>query len=56
MKNKRGLSALAWIIIAIVVIAIVVGVYFIAFKQYPIGLEQGSQAAGSIPQPPALPN
>ena len=51
IKQKRGLSALVWILIILVIIAIGVGVYFFLTK------DGGSLIGGgsSIPQPPALP-
>jgi len=42
MKNKRGLSG--WIWIALIVIAVGVGAYFLL------------SSGGGIPQPPALPD
>ena len=41
MKNKRGVSKLVWVVIALVVIA--VGAYFLLTGN------------GGVPQPPALP-
>jgi len=53
MKNKKGLSGLGWLIIAIVVIAVAVGVYFLVSGDAG---SLGSLAGSSVPQPPALPN
>jgi hypothetical protein len=45
MKNKKGVSKWVWAIGALVVIAILVGIYFLL----------ASNGVGGIPQPPALP-
>ena len=41
MKNKNGLSTGMWILILFIIIAVGVGMYYLA--------------GGGIPQPPALP-
>jgi len=42
MKNKKALSRWAWVLIAIIVIAIVVGAYFLF-------------GSSGVPSPPPLP-
>ena len=46
-ENKRRMGWLGWALIALVVIAIIVGIYFLT--KSPSGVET------VIPQPPALP-
>jgi len=44
MENKKGLGALGWILIILIILAVGVGAYFLL-----------SGGSGGIPQPPALP-
>jgi len=51
MENKKGLGALGWILIILILIVVGVIVYFLLTGNSPIGSLGGS----SIPSPPALP-
>ena len=52
IKQKRGMSTGAWILIVLILIAVGIGVYFLLTGDSSLIASGGS----SIPQPPALPN
>ena len=52
IKSKRGMGALGWIIIIIILIAIGFGIYFWISGDGSSIISGGN----SIPQPPALPS
>jgi len=58
MKNKRCLSAWTWVLIKIILIAVGVGIYYLAGGgiPQPPALPGSESVSSSIPQPPALPN
>jgi len=51
MKQKKGMGALGWILVILILIAIGAGIYF-----WLTGDAVGGIGSVEIPQPPALPS
>lgn len=56
IKQKKG-SAWIWVLVALILVGIGVGAYFLLFSgDTGTVISAGTNAGGSIPQPPALPS